>query len=70
MTATDTQILNAAKDSLLRILETDTSSWGEGERNQSQLEINRLETLIANYEKKIASASGRRLHMPMRRVNA
>lgn len=69
MTATDQQILNEAKDSLLRILQTDTSSWSEGERTQQQQQISQLQSLIDRYEKKVASAAGRRLHRPIRRTN-
>jgi hypothetical protein len=69
MAATDQQILNEAKDSLLRILQTDTSSWSESQRNQQQLEIDKLERLIDRYETKTAAAGGRSVFQPIRRIN-
>ena len=70
MAATDTQLLNAARDSLLRILETDTSSWSEEGKAQHQFDIDKQWALIEKLEKRVSSAGGRRLHLPMRRVNA
>lgn len=69
MTATDQQILNEAKDSLLRILQTDTSGWSEGERQQQQLQIKELRELISDFEGKVVGAGGRTLIQPVRRVN-
>ena len=69
MAATNQQILNEAKDSLLRILQTDTSSWSESQRTQQQLEIRALQDLIDRYEEKTAAGSGRRIFQPVRRVN-
>jgi len=69
MVATDQQILDEAKDSLLRILQTDTSSWSESARNQQQIQIRDLEALISRYEQKTSSSSGRRIVQPIRRVN-
>lgn len=69
MAATDQQIADEARDSLLRILQTDTSNWSEGERRQQQLEIDRLENIITKFEAK-ANRSGRRIFNPVRRVNA
>lgn len=66
---TDQQILDEAKASLLRILQSDSASWSESERQQNLLEINRLQDLIDRYESKVASASGRRIMQPIRRVN-
>lgn len=68
MTATDQQIANAARDSLKRILDTDTSSWSEAERQQQQLEIDRLTTVITEFEAK-ANRATRRLFRPVTRVN-
>ncbi len=67
--ATDQQILDEARDSLLRILQTDTSSWSESARNQQQIQIRDLKDLIGDYEKKTASSGGRSMIMPVRRVN-
>lgn len=70
MAATDQQILDEARDSLLRILQSDTSSWGEAQRNARQLEIDKLERLIDRYETKVsASGGGRRICQPIRRVD-
>lgn len=68
MAATAQQQLDAANDSLLRILETDTSSWSEGARNQAQLQIRDLQNLIDHLETKVATQSGRRIFGPVRRV--
>lgn len=68
MAATDQQIANEARDSLLRILATDTANWSEGERRQQQLEIDRLEGIITKFEAK-ASRSGRRIFNPVRKVD-
>jgi hypothetical protein len=69
MAATAQQQLNAANDSLLRILETDTSQWSESGRAQQQLQIRDLNALIERLESKIASQSGRRIFGPVRRVD-
>ena len=69
MAASDTEILNSAKDSLKRILDTDTSNWSEGERRQQQLEIDRLVNVIDRYEQKTAATAGRKLHFPVGRVD-
>lgn len=69
MAATDQQILDEAKDSLLRILQTDTSSWSEQNRQQQQLQIRELRELISDYEGKLVGASGRTLIQPVRRIN-
>jgi hypothetical protein len=69
MAATDQQILDEAKDSLLRILQTDTSSWSESKRAQQQIQIRDLKELISEYETKVESAAGRRIAVPVRRVN-
>jgi len=61
MAATDQEILDAAKDSLARILATDTSAWGEAQRNQQQLQIDKLEGLITRYERKTSASAGRRI---------
>jgi hypothetical protein len=67
MAATDQAIADAARNSLLRILETDTTSWSEGERNQHQLEVDRLEAVITSFEAK-ANRSGRRIFSPIKPV--
>lgn len=67
MAATDQAIADAARNSLLRILETDTTSWSEGERNQQQLELDRLEGIITTFEAK-AARTGRRIFVPVRPV--
>lgn len=69
MAATDQQIVDAARDSLLRILETDSADWTEGERQQRQLEIDRLESIITKFDAKASNAAGRRPFMGIKRVN-
>ena len=69
MAATDTQILTEAKDSLLRILQADTTSYSEMERRQHMLAIGDLQRLIDRYEKKVSAASGRRVFLPIERVD-
>lgn len=68
MAATDQQLADAARNSLLRILETDTSSWSEGQRQQQQLQISELQKTISEFEAK-AARSGRRLFFPVTKVN-
>lgn len=69
MVASNSQILNEAKDSLLRILQTDTSSWSQQQLQQQQLSIRELRELIADYESKTAAQAGRAIISPVRRVN-
>lgn len=69
MAATDQQIADAARDSLARILATDSSAWSEGERRQQMLEVDRLETVISKFEAKAARSGGRRIFQPVKRVN-
>ena len=69
MTATDQQILNAAKDALLQTLVEETQSWSEGQRQQQKLRIDHLEDVIDKYEKKIARSSGSQIFAGIRRVN-
>jgi hypothetical protein len=68
MAATAQQQLDAANDSLLRILQTDTSQWSEAGRMQQQIQIRDLQNLIDNLETKVAAQSGRRIIAPVRRV--
>ena len=68
MAATAQQQLDAANDSLLRILQTDTSQWSESGRMQQQIQIRDLQNLIDNLETKVAAQSGRRIIGPIRRV--
>ena len=67
--ATNQQIADKARDSLARILDTDTTAWSEGERRQQQLEIDRLEAIITKFEAKATRAAGRRIFQPIKRVN-
>lgn len=69
MAATAQQQLDAANDSLLRILQTDTSQWSESGRAQQQIQIRDLQNLIDNLEAKVSSQAGRRIFGPVRRVN-
>jgi len=69
MSVTDQQLLDAARESLLRILATDSAEWSESKRMQRQLEIDKLQTLVDRLEEKVAASQGRRLFQPIRRVN-
>jgi hypothetical protein len=69
MAATAQQQLDAANDSLLRILQTDTSQWSESGRMQAQIQVRDLEALIDKLETKIAAQSGRSILSPIRRVS-
>lgn len=68
MAASDQTIADKARDSLARILDTDTTGWSQGELRQQQLEIAQLEQIITKFEAK-ASRSGRRIFSPITRVD-
>lgn len=57
MTATDQQILNAAKDRLLDIINGRVAEFYEGNDRARMLEIEKLETIISKYEAKVAATS-------------
>ncbi|MEL6109054.1 MAG: hypothetical protein AAFU85_23865 [Planctomycetota bacterium] len=67
--ASDQQILDEARASLLRILQTDTSSWSNAERSQQQIQVRELNELIDSYERKVANAGRRSFIQPVRRVD-
>jgi len=69
MAATAQQQLDAANDSLLRILETDSSQWSESGRMQQQLAITDLNKLIHSLEQKVVGQAGRSFLSPIRRVS-
>jgi len=69
MAATNQQIVDAARDSLLRILATDSAEWSEGERRQRQLEIDRLEGIISKFDAKTARSGGRQIIFPVTPVD-
>lgn len=69
MSVTDQQLLDAARESLLRILATDTEEWSESKRMQRQLSIDKLMAQIDRLEEKVSASQGRRLFQPIRRVN-
>ena len=68
MAASAQQQLDAANDSLLRILQTDTSQWSESGRMQAQIQIRDLQNLISHLESKTSAITGRRIFGPVRRV--
>lgn len=68
MAATNRELANAARESLARILATDTAEWSEGQRKQRQLEITELRHTIKDFEAEAARESGRRILQPVRRV--
>lgn len=67
MAASDQEILDAAKDSLKRILDADTAQWGEAGHQQTLLRIEALQNTIEIYEKRVAAAS-RRTCMPIKSI--
>lgn len=69
MAASDQAIADAARDSLARILATDSAAWSEGERRQQMTEIDRLEAIITKFEAKAARAGGRQILFPITPVN-
>lgn len=69
MSVTDQQLLDAARESLLRILATDTEEWSESKRMQRQLSIDKLMNQIDRLEEKVSASQGRRIFQPVRRVN-
>ena len=69
MAATDQQIADAARDSLARILATDTAEWSESQRRQRALEIDRLTSVISEFDAKASRSAGRQIIHPMKRVN-
>lgn len=66
---TNQELLDAARCSLKRILDTDTSSWSESGRAQQQIQIRDQMALIDRLETKVAAQSGRRIFGPVRRVD-
>lgn len=68
MAATDRQIADSARDSLKRILDTDTSAWSQADKRQQQLEIDRLSAIIVDFESRI-NRSTRQVTRPIVRVN-
>lgn len=58
MAASDQQILDAARDQLLRILSAGVEEFGEGGESARMLRIQELEQLIARYEARLASQAG------------
>ena len=69
MATSDQAILDAARESLLRILTTDAAEMEEKDRRLRALEIDKLEALIDKYEKRVSSGAGRRILNPVKRVN-
>jgi hypothetical protein len=55
--ATDQQLLDAARDSLLRILGADVSEVSQQSKRARMLEIDRLQSLIETYERRLANES-------------
>lgn len=69
MAATDQQLADAARDSLARILATDSAAWSEGERRQQMIEIDRLESIISKFGAKAKRANSSGIFFPVRRVH-
>jgi len=69
MAATAQQLLDEANDSLLRIMQTDTSSWSESGRQQQQIQIRDLKELRKELQNEIATQSRGSIVRPVRRVN-
>ena len=68
MAATAQQQLAAANDSYLRILQSDTAEWSEGERRQRTLDLKELRESIAFLQGQVESQAGRRFLTPVTRV--
>lgn len=70
MAATDKALADAARDSLERILATDTTMWSEGERRQQMHQISELRATINEFDAKAARSAGRRIFSPITKVGA
>jgi hypothetical protein len=68
MAVTDQELLDAARQRLLKILDAGVSEFGEGGERARMLEIDKLEKLIANYEERLANAGGARF-LPVRFID-
>ena len=67
MTATDQQILDAAKDAMLDILNGRTEEFQDGNEKARTLRIAELKSVIQEYESKVNAVSGN-VFRPIREV--
>jgi hypothetical protein len=58
MAATDQQIVDAARDSLLAIIEGRSEEFREASESVKTIEIQRLTNVITTFEARVAAASG------------
>lgn len=65
MSASDQQILDAARDQLLAVLTAGVAEFGEGGERARMIEVDRLENLIEKYENKIARSSSGSILRPI-----
>jgi hypothetical protein len=68
MAASDQTIADAARDSLLSILEGKSAEWAEASERARMLEIDRLQGVIDYFEKR-ANASGSPIFKPIKPVD-
>lgn len=58
MAATDQQIVDAARDSLLAIIEGKSEEFREASESVKTIEIQRLQGIITTFEARIAASNG------------
>lgn len=66
MSATDQQLLDAARDRLLDIIGGRVAEFSEGNESAKLLEISSLETIITKYEARVAATDGGPICRPIR----
>lgn len=69
MSATDQQLLDALRDSYLRIVNSDASQWAEGARSMGYQSLKEMGDEIERWQKRIDAAAGRQIFFPMTHVN-
>lgn len=66
MSTTDQQILDAARDRLLDIINGRVAEFREGMESARLLEIDRLESIITKYEARVSATDGGPIFRPIR----
>lgn len=69
MTVTDQTLLDNARNALNEIILSQAEEMTQEKRAIVQIKINDLNKLISSLERKIATASGRRIHKRVLRTN-
>ena len=67
MAATDSQILDALRDTFLRVAQLDAQSASESLRSVGYRSLTELQDAIDRLEAKVQRAAGRRIFQPVRR---